>query len=72
MGAQSIPAEGQVFAGENPQVIKVAKVTVGFAASNDVQFTTQTTKAIFNVPAGALNHSSTPVYDGLVNMRKVE
>lgn len=52
MTAESLPRVGEVFTG--PGVPKLAKVTVGFASTNDVVVTAQTTYAIFNVPAGMM------------------
>lgn len=52
MSATSVPQMGETFLG--PLAIKVAKVSIGAAASNDVQFTAQSTKAVFNVPANCL------------------
>jgi hypothetical protein len=54
MAAIDLVGEGQSFLGENPQVVKVRKVSIGAAASNDVQFDAQETLAIFNVPANTL------------------
>jgi len=54
MAAISIPQEGQRFLGEKPQVIKVAKVSIGVAASNDVVFDAIESLAVFNVPANCL------------------
>ncbi len=54
MAAISIPQEGESFVGERPQVIKVAKVNLGFAAGNDVVITATGTFTIFNVKAGTL------------------
>lgn len=55
MSAISIPGEGESFSGENPQVVKVKKVTAGFTGSGaDVIVTTQGTYALVNVPAGAI------------------
>ena len=53
MAAISLIGEGQSFLGENPQVIKVKKVTVAFGAG-DVEVEAQEASAIFNVPAGTL------------------
>ena len=45
------------FHGSNPGVIRVMKLKVGKASTNDVQLTTAVgTQALFNVPAGTLVH----------------
>lgn len=54
MAAIDLIGEGQAFLGENPQIVKVKKVTIGSAASNDVQFDAVETLAVFNVPANTL------------------
>jgi hypothetical protein len=55
MAAIDIPAVGESFLGEVPQVVKVRKVTAGFTGSGaDVIVTTQGTYALANVPAGAI------------------
>jgi hypothetical protein len=54
MAAIDLIGEAQQFLGENPQVVKVKKVVLGFD-SGDVQTGgDQGTYALFNVPAGAL------------------
>jgi hypothetical protein len=53
MAAISLIGEGQSFLGENPQVVKVKKVTLGFD-SGDVQVSAEGTVALANVPAGTL------------------
>lgn len=53
MAAISLIGEGQSFLGENPQVVKVKKVTVGFD-TGDVHVAAQEASAIVNVPAGTL------------------
>ena len=54
MSAVSIPDVGEIFTGSKPQAIKIAKVSIGVAAANDVVFDAQETLAIFNVPANCL------------------
>lgn len=54
MSAISIPDVGESFLGSKPQAVKIAKVSIGFAASNDVVFDAQETLAVFNVPANCL------------------
>lgn len=55
MAAIDIPAVGESFLGEVPQVVKVRKVTAGFTGSGaDVILTVQGTYAIANVPAGLI------------------
>ena len=53
MAAIDLIGEGQSFLGENPQVIKVKKVTLGFD-EGDVQVDATGAVAIFNVPANTL------------------
>jgi hypothetical protein len=53
MAAIDLIGVGQSFLGENPQIVKVKKVTVAFGAG-DVEVEAQEASAIFNVPAGAL------------------
>lgn len=52
MSATPVPQVGEVFVG--PLAVKVAKVSIGALAGNDVQFTAQETKAVFNIPANCL------------------
>ena len=54
MAAINLLGEGQSFLGENPQVVKVRKVSIGVAASNDVVFDAIESLAVFNVPANTL------------------
>lgn len=54
MAAISIPGEAESFLGENPQVIKVKKVVLGFDTGDVLTGGDQATYALFNVPAGAL------------------
>lgn len=53
MAAINLIGEGQSFLGENPQVVKVKKVTVGFD-TGDVNIVAQEASAIINVPANTL------------------
>lgn len=53
MAAINLIGEGQAFLGENPQVVKVKKVTVGFD-TGDVNIVAQEASAIVNVPANTL------------------
>ena len=50
MAAIDLIGEGQSFLGENPQVVKVKRVTVGFD-TGDVNVEAQEASAIFNIPA---------------------
>ena len=54
MTAIDLIGVGQSFLGENPQVIKVKKVTLGFSAGDVLTGGVQATYPLFNVPAGAL------------------
>ena len=55
MAAIDIPAVGESFLGEVPQIVKVRKVTAGFTGSGaDVIVTAQGTYALANVPAGVI------------------
>lgn len=51
MTALTIPDVGEQFMGSRPQATKIAKVSIGALAGNDVQFDAQETLAIFNIPA---------------------
>jgi len=52
MSAITIPQDGELNVG--PFVQKIAKVTFGTAATNDVVASAQTTYALFNIPANCL------------------
>ena len=54
MAAIDLIGEGQSFLGESPQVVKVRKVSVGVASTNDVVFDAQESLAVINVPANTL------------------
>jgi hypothetical protein len=54
MAAISIPQVGESFLGERPQVIKVAKVTLGFNAGDVQTGGVQATYPLFNIPANTL------------------
>jgi len=54
MAAVNLIGEGQSFLGENPQIVKVKKISIGVAASNDVVFDAIESLPVLNVPAGTL------------------
>jgi len=54
MAAITIPQEGERFLGERPQIVKVAKVSIGVAASNDVVFDAIESLAVFSIKANTL------------------
>jgi hypothetical protein len=53
MAAIDLVGVGQSFLGENPQVVKVRKVTLGFNTGDVQTGANQGTYALFNIPAGA-------------------
>jgi len=54
MAAITIPQEGEKWLGERPQVIKVARVTIGFNAGDVLTGAVQATYPIFNVKTNIL------------------
>jgi hypothetical protein len=53
MAATDIVGEGQRFLGENPQIVKIKRVTLGFSGADVNTGAVQATYPIINVPAGA-------------------
>jgi len=54
MAAITIPQEGEHFLGERPQIVKLAKVTIGFNAGDVLTGAVQAVYPVFNVRANIL------------------
>jgi hypothetical protein len=54
MAAISLIGEGQSFLGENPQIVKMRKVTLGFDEGDVLTGADQDTYELFSVPANTL------------------
>lgn len=54
MAAISIPQVGESFLGERPQVVKMAKSTIGFDEGDVITGGTQATYELFSLPANTL------------------
>jgi hypothetical protein len=54
MAAITIPQVGESFLGERPQIVKIAKATLGFDSGDVLTGADQDTYPIFSVPANTL------------------
>lgn len=54
MAITRVPADGQIYNGDNPQIVRVARCTLAFSGGDVNTGAVQGTYGLFSVPAGCL------------------